>query len=274
MNKPLLTLLLLLFFIAAKAQTKNTDVPAPAQIDIKEPADTTDPKKIFLAVEKEPSFYAGNDRFPLYLAHQIVYPPDAVKKRIEGKVFVSFVVEKNGSLTDIQVLRGVSPDIDAEAVRAISKSPKWAPGIQNGRPVRVRYNMAIIFKLPPLQANKNQQMMDSLRQLPIEQTIFTMSQNMPEFPGGKEGFRKYFLDNLKYPDKAKEDNVDGKVLLNFIIERDGSLSNIKIIRHLSSETDEEALRVMNNCPKWIPGNQNGKPVRVAYSLSIPFPIKN
>jgi TonB family protein len=273
MNKPFLTLLLLLFFIAAKAQTKNTDVPPPAQIDIKEPVDTTDPKKIFIAVEKEPSFYAGNDKFPLYLAHQIVYPPDAVKKRIEGKAFVSFVVEKNGSLTDIQVLRGVSPDIDAEAVRAISKSPKWAPGIQNGRVVRVKYSIAIIFKLPPLQANKDQQLMDSLRQVPLEQKIFTAVEHEPEFTGGKEAFNNYLKNNLVYPAKALEDNVNGRVPVSFIIERDGSLSDMKIYRSLSPETDAEALRLMKECPKWQPGSQNGRTVRVAYTVLIPFPIK-
>jgi len=186
------------------------------------------------------------------------------------------MVEKDGSLSEISVLRGVSPDIDAEAIRVVSKSPKWNPGIQNGKAVRARYSIAIIFQLPPVEFSKakKKQMEDSLHQIPFEQRIFTKVQNMPEFSGGKEGFRKYFLDNLKYPEKAKEENINGNVLINFVIERDGSISNIKITRNLTPETDAEALRVMNNCPKWVAGTQNGKPARVAYSLLIPFPIKN
>jgi len=130
-----------------KAQTKPADVPDLDNINIKEPVDTT-PQKIDYAVEQEPGFPGGLDMFSLYLQRNLKYPRSAVKKKLEGKVFVSFVIERSGSVTEVKVVRGVSPDIDAEAVRVVSHSPIWKPGIQNGRPVRVHYNVAMNFSLP------------------------------------------------------------------------------------------------------------------------------
>ena len=124
------------------------------------------------------------------------------------------------------------------------------------------------------QGNATQHRMDSLRNEPFDQKIFTWVENMPVFPGGELGFHKYFEENLKYPDKARDQNIKGKVRVNFVIEKDGSLTNIKIWKSLSPETDAEAMRVLNNCPKWIPGKQNGRLVRVAYSLQIPFPLSD
>jgi TonB family protein len=278
MNKPLLTLLLLVSFIAAKAQTKNTDSPDLDKIEIKEPVDTpkneTDPKKIFTAVEKDPSFPGGVDAFFRFLQANTKYPDNAVKKRIEGKVFVTFVVEDDGSLSHIKVSRGVSPDIDAEAIRVMSHSPNWRPGIQNGRAVSAQYNVSINFKLPAQQPDIEQRLLDSLRNLPPDQKIFTAVEQEPSFPGGKQAFANYLLTNVKYPDKARENKVKGIVYISFIVERDGSLTDIKLSSNLSPEIDAEAIRLMKECPKWNPGMQNGRTVRVAYTVPIGFRSTN
>jgi protein TonB len=146
-KKTLLITVLLSSVFLVKAQTKPTGVTDLDKVDIKEPVDTT-PPEIDYAVEQEPGFPGGLDMFSLYLQRNLRYPPSAVKKRLEGKVFVSFVIEMSGAVTEVKVLRGVSPDIDAEAVRVVSHSPIWKPGIQNGRPVRVHYNVAMNFSLP------------------------------------------------------------------------------------------------------------------------------
>ena len=105
---------------------------------------------IFSAVEQEPTPVGGMSVFYDYITHNIVYPKSAKDQDIHGKVFLTFIVEKDGSLMNIKVLRGLSPDIDAEAVRVLQNAPKWNPGMQNGRAVRVQYNVPISFPPPKI----------------------------------------------------------------------------------------------------------------------------
>ncbi|MGI4020793.1 MAG: energy transducer TonB [Janthinobacterium lividum] len=101
----------------------------------------------FAAVEKLPAFPGGEAAFGKYLSNTIRYPPVAKENNTQGRVIVSFVVEKDGNLTDIKVLRDIGGGCGPEAIRVLQKSPKWTPGIQNGKPVRVAYTMPINFTL-------------------------------------------------------------------------------------------------------------------------------
>ena len=101
----------------------------------------------FVSIETQPGFPGGMDKFYAYLNKAIRYPPMAQENNIQGKVFLSFVVEKDGRLTDIKVERKLGGGTDEEAVRVLKGSPKWTPGIQNGKPVRVKYNIPISFTL-------------------------------------------------------------------------------------------------------------------------------
>lgn len=98
-------------------------------------------------LEVPPTFPGGMDKFYKYLNRSIKYPPMAAENNIQGKVFVSFVVEKNGALTDIRVIRSLGGGTDEEAVRVLKASPTWIPGVQNGKQVRVKYNIPISFNL-------------------------------------------------------------------------------------------------------------------------------
>jgi protein TonB len=106
-----------------------------------------DTAKVYTAVEHEPEFKGGVQAFYAYLTHTIHYPAKAREHNIQGKVFISFIVEKDGSLSDIKIVRSVSEDLDAEALRVIKGSPHWNPGLQNGKPVRVAYTMPLSFAL-------------------------------------------------------------------------------------------------------------------------------
>ena len=92
-----------------------------------------------------------------------------------------------------------------------------------------------------------------------------------DFPGGEEMMRKWMQENIVYPDLSIENGEQGKVYLNFVVEKDGSLTDIKILRDAGYGTGKEAERVLKKCPKWVPGEQNGKKVRVLYSLPISLP---
>jgi len=97
---------------------------------------------------------------------------------------------------------------------------------------------------------------------------FASIEVLPEFPGGMPKFYAYVGKNYNYPAMAREQGVSGRVTLSFIVEKDGSLTDIKVVRDLGMGTGEEAVRVLKNSPKWKPGVQNGRPVRVAYTLPI------
>ncbi len=96
----------------------------------------------------------------------------------------------------------------------------------------------------------------------------------PSFPGGIDAFLKYVQKNYRYPRQAIEQGVKGRVILSFIVERDGSLTDIKIVRDLKFGTGEEAVRLLKASPKWSPGIQNGREVRVAYTLPIGLDISH
>jgi protein TonB len=127
----------------------NTDY-ADAQVlkaveEVAQPEPKPAEDKIFDVVEQAPSFKEGDVR--AWLARNMQYPPVAAENGISGRVVVGFVVEKDGSISHVQVLRGVDPSLDKEAVRVVKSMPKWNPGMQNGSPVRVKYNVPVQFKL-------------------------------------------------------------------------------------------------------------------------------
>jgi protein TonB len=107
----------------------------------------------------------------------------------------------------------------------------------------------------------------------VEAEIFTVVEAMPDFPGGMGKLMAYLGNNIKYPPFAKETNIQGRVFINFVVEPDGSISNVKVLRGIGGGCDEEAIRVVESMPKWKPGMQRGKPVRVSYNLPVKFTLQ-
>ena len=103
--------------------------------------------------------------------------------------------------------------------------------------------------------------------------VFKVVEVDPEFPGGEEALYKYLAENIKYPEKAKNNKVEGRVYITFVIEKDGTVSDAKVLRSVNEELDAEALRVINAMPKWKPGTQRGVPVRVQYNIPITFKLQ-
>lgn len=103
-------------------------------------------------------------------------------------------------------------------------------------------------------------------------SIYNTVEVMPEYPGGIEMLAKYISENIKYPEEAKEKGISGRVFVNFVIEKDGSVTNVKVMRSIGELCDNEAVRVIKAMPKWKPGMQKGKPVRVSYIIPINFKL--
>ncbi len=106
-----------------------------------------------------------------------------------------------------------------------------------------------------------------------EAEIFTIVEEMPEFPGGMNKLAEYLGKNIKYPQMARESGIQGRVFVQFVVEPDGSVSNVAVMRSLGGGCDEEAIRVVKSMPKWKAGKQRGKPVRVSYILPVNFKLQ-
>lgn len=107
----------------------------------------------------------------------------------------------------------------------------------------------------------------------VEEQIFTVVENDPEFPGGMEALYKYLAQNIKYPQLARDNNITGRVYVTFVVEKDGSIANPKVLRDIGGGCGQEAIRVVKSMPKWTPGKQRGKAVRVQFNLPVNFSLK-
>ena len=119
-----------------------------------------------------------------------------------------------------------------------------------------------------VKAQKN----DTVKSISSDTLIFYKVEHEPEFPGGMKKFYKYVAKNLHYPANMGTIDVQGKVFIQFIVEKDGSVSHVKVTKSLYDDLDKEALRVVSNSPKWNPGVQNGHIVRVLYVVPIDFTV--
>ena len=106
-----------------------------------------------------------------------------------------------------------------------------------------------------------------------EQEIFQIVEEMPAYPGGEQKLMEFIAKGIKYPQIARETGIQGRVFVGFVIEPDGSVSNVKVLRGIGGGCDEEAMRVVKGMPKWKPGKQRGKAVRVSYMLPVNFKLQ-
>ncbi len=110
------------------------------------------------------------------------------------------------------------------------------------------------------------------KKVSVDDEVFVVVEEQAEFPGGLDSMYAYIQKNLKYPELAKEKGIEGRVFVSFIIEKDGSISNILIKRAIGGGCEEATVEMIKNMPKWKPGKQRGKPVRFQFTLPIKFEL--
>jgi len=223
------------------------------------------------SVKAKPQFPGGEDAFNRFIETNASRVNGSVERNDEFAEIL-FVVETDGSLTGIKAnYLGLTTPWITEALRLIESSPKWTPAKQDGKPVRCKvkrilknpYFLAFNDDITIEPGNPAQPLQEDENKIYMAASV----EVQPEFPGGIKKFYEYFDANFKTPDT---DGLMGKVFASFVVEKDGQLSNIKIIRDFGFGTGKEVIRVLKKCPKWKPGVHNGKVVRVQYSL--PFTI--
>ena len=232
---------------------------------------------VYEVVENMPEFPDGGmPGLMKYLSANIRYPEAAHKAGTQGRVTVQFVVGKDGSIGNVGILRGVDPNLDAEAIRVISSMPKWKPGTQKGEPVNVRYTVPVMFRLTPEPVDKIDEMIVvgyRNPDAPVTGEVYEVADKMPEFPGGMTGLMQHLSKNIRYPAEAHTNNIQGRVVVSVIINTDGKATNAKIVQGVAPSLDAEALRVTGTMPDWIPGTKDGKPVNVKYTFPVVFRLQ-
>mgnify|MGYP000905633246 FL=1 len=238
------------------------------------PVDDPD-NPVFEVVESMPEFPGGGMTAMMqFLSKNIKYPVNAQKNGTQGRVTVQFIVNADGSISNIGIIRGVDPELDGEAVRVISTMPNWKPGTQKGKPVRVKYTVPVMFRLPDEDKKKEYKPVPKIeetvvvgygtrKESPVEEgQVFEVVEQMPSFPGGTEGLMRYLSKNIKYPVGAQKAGTQGRVVVEVIIDANGNVTNPKVSQGVDPLLDAEAIRVTANMPKWQPGTQRGQAVNV------------
>lgn len=202
--------------------------------------------------EEMPEFPGGDSALVKWLGENVKYPAEAENQGIEGRVLVRFVVNEQGDVVSPEVIND-SVEVDTllcnEALRVVKAMPKWTPGKNGGKPVNVYFTLPVTFQLGE---------------------IYDLVEQMPLFPGGDEALMSWLSENINYPEDALKKGVEGRVIIRFVIDANGNVTNAEVVKSVDKALDDEALRVVRAMPKWTPGKKDGNPVRVWFTLPVAF----
>ena len=304
MTKAVVLPALMALAVVAFAKPKVEEIPAtenenttPVVAETTEPimAETTTPTEvkpevslpanndsIYNIVEENAQFPGGDAAMYKWIANHLQYPEECRDKSIQGRVIVQFVVNKDGSISDIKVLKSPHSLLSKEAIRVVNAMPFWKPAKVKGEVVRSSFRLPINFKLAGTQktdtiTGQEKGLKPEITVMakptgkPIEEEdngLFVDYETSAEFPGGAEAMYKWIADHIKYPEECKAKGIQGRVTLSFVIEVDGSVTNVKALRSPDDRLSQEAIRVVSAMPKWKPATQMDKPVRCNYRLPI------
>ena len=302
------------------------------------------------------------------------YPQIAKENGIQGSVLASFTVEKDGSISNPKIEKGIDPSLDKEAIRVINAIPKSTPftETEDGEAVVVRYTLPFNFSLTGKEISSDYSVIGfkaeatedsnkvivvgsgSMKDKPVEtlaekfgadkpiyivdgertkeidnidpkdiesisvlknesaiskygdegkngvievttksaitksalkdtakdklrispEEIFVVVEDQPQFTGGTKALMQYLRDNIKYPKESHEKKIEGRVIVNFVVNTDGSISDVSVIRGIDPMLDAEAMRVISEMPNWKPGMQRGEAVRVRFTLPIVYRLRD
>ncbi|MVN76717.1 TonB family protein [Hymenobacter sp. HMF4947] len=267
--------------------------PALAQKPAKLKYTADDPKHIYDAVEQPAVPKGGPAGYADYLATHQKYPTAAMKANQEGTVLVTFVVERSGSIGEVEVQKPVAPLLDAEAIRVIKSAPKWTPAHNHGQTVRQRVTVPVSFVL----AEGSGEVVEvpaagstvAAKPLPpgavaaapgttsvigttASGTNIIRPEKSAQPVGGNAAFFSWIAANQKYPDLARKRHIQGKVPVEFTVQPDGSLADVRVVQKHGSGLDEEAVRLIKAAPKWEPALYQGKPIKQKMTLPVLFQL--
>jgi TonB family protein len=246
----------------------------------------TDAKNKYYEIpEVKAEFIEGNIALEEYLNNSFGKLSKETNYKYLNKVYAKFIVKKDGSIGETVLLnmpsiKASSEDenfnisfekVEKDFIHAIQNMPKWKPATLNGKNIESEIIIAYDFSVYDDGSENN--LNDEKSELDMDK-IFVFTEQHPEFPGGDNARIQYISENVNYPKKAREKGTQGTVYASFIVEKDGSISNVEILRGIGYGCDEEVIRVISSMPNWKPGIQRGKAVRAQFNMPIKFTLDN
>jgi TonB family protein len=228
-------------------------------------------------VDKEdyhiPRNIGGKPEFKRLFEQELIYPENALKNNIGGKVELQFDIMPDSSVADVKVLKSVDPELDKEALR-ISKMFQWIPARDVTGNIKASAYLTFNFqqkKYADLCKKRGYTVIEYPKYLPVDSsmTIYNKVDEYPVYPKGGEALAEFIGKNIQYPSQMATMNISGKVVLSYIVEPSGFPSNIGVEKALGAGCDEEAARILGLI-KWKPGVKKGKIVRTKTTMTIPF----
>ena len=229
---------------------------------------------VYKVCEIMPQFPGGEKALENHLSMTIDAPTGAPKEKLHNPI-VQFVVNTDGSVSNVKVVKSTgNTKIDNILIKYVSIMPKWAPGIQGGKKVKVELTRPFNLKI----LTNNEQQVEVEKTAAVELTTnieaYNVCEKMPEFPGGTVALMKFLAENIKYPEDARKEKAEGRAFICFVVKSDGSISDIKVMKSTGNESlDQEAMRVVSLMPKWTPGTQDGKNVNSKFTIPVQFRLK-
>lgn len=212
-----------------------------------------------LAPEDFPTFQGNRfTSFENWVAGKIVYPTEAKAQQQEGWISVNYTVQLNGTVTDVTSSNPSKAILSNEVVKVVQSSPKWEPPKNSNVDEPFTTGFTLRFKLP-----------DQI----LTEAPFVVVEQMPMYPGGDGELLKFIAENTHYPDSAKSKNIQGRVIVRFIVNTEGRVEEATVLKGVDPLLDAEAIRVVSTLPPFKPGFQGGKPVNVWYMVPITFTLK-
>lgn len=212
-------------------------------------AQNNKPDSVYVIVETPPKFPGGEDAMMQFIGKEIVYPAKAKENGISGRVVVSFIINIDGSISDIRTLKSLGWGCDEAVVEVIKAMPKWTPGTQKGVPVRVQFNLPVVFQL----GSGNESRKVAYRK-------------------GEKALQIRIQSLLQYPDKALKNGVEGAVEVLASINSSGKITGSKIVKGLSKDCDKEARRIVNQLDDFVPAQKNGRAVKSKLLIIVVFKL--
>lgn len=220
---------------------------------------------IFYNPEKTAQYINGNAGFDDFIKRRSTEIEGLKEIKVEKKINLNLVVGKTGSITKIETLSALSTS-ELEILNAVFKElPDFTPATVEEIPVESILKLNLILSKDGIKTNIDETGNGS--------NTGIIPEKMPQFPGGGEALRKFISFHLKYPVEAQKAHIEGKVFVNFIVNENGEVTNIKIARGVNPDLNSEAMRVVGLMPNWTPGQQKGKAVKVNYTVPIGFSLR-
>ncbi len=222
---------------------------------------------VFMVVEVQPEFPGGMEALMKYLGDNIKYPAEAHKNGIEGRVIANFIVNKDGSISDVNVVQGVDPLLDAEAVRVLSLMPLWKPGKQRGETVKVRFTIPVVFRLKKDETVDDKTMKKLKEKGPV--SVVDVKDDASD-----KAFYEFIGKTIKYPVIAQENGIMGVVRAVYDVNEKGEVSNVRITKSVDPSLSAELVRLTKLIPNDIALMRSGGKAASNVEISALFRLQN